>query len=196
MGDPRSLLSTALSPPNLSDIVRTVLELIEASKASFKRDSTWYVRMVLNCFLKNESTFFFLSFLNFCDTKWRICVFLLLGCLILQMGALSAKTDGKNQSEDGELTFLGRVLAHLPVDLKLGKMTVLGHVFGCLDDCLIIGQSGSLTISTGLPLFNELLLSTSGNFNSTFPSMFHLSFWFLHFFFPALKKYRCFNNWP
>lgn len=33
MGDPRSLLSTALSPPNLSDIVRTVLQLIEASKA-------------------------------------------------------------------------------------------------------------------------------------------------------------------
>jgi len=31
MGDPRSLLSTALSPPNLCDIVRTVLQLKEAS---------------------------------------------------------------------------------------------------------------------------------------------------------------------
>ncbi len=40
---------------------------------------------------------------------------------------------------DGELTFLGRVLAHLPLDLQLGKLIVLGHVFGCLEECLIIG---------------------------------------------------------
>ncbi|XP_014832185.1 PREDICTED: putative ATP-dependent RNA helicase TDRD9 [Poecilia mexicana] len=101
MGDPRSLLSTALSPPNLSDIVRTVLELIE-------------------------------------------------------MGALSAKSDGKNQSEDGELTFLGRVLAHLPVDLNLGKMIVLGHVFGCLDECLIIAASHSLKSFFAIPAMQQL----------------------------------------
>uniref|UniRef100_A0A8C9XHJ6 ATP-dependent RNA helicase TDRD9 n=1 Tax=Sander lucioperca TaxID=283035 RepID=A0A8C9XHJ6_SANLU len=86
MGDPRSILSTALSPPDLGDIVRTVLQLKE-------------------------------------------------------MGALSAKSDGRGHNEDGEITFLGRVLAHLPVDLCLGKMIVLGHVFGCLEECLIIGQS-------------------------------------------------------
>lgn len=55
------------------------------------------------------------------------------------MGAISAKTDSKGRNEDGELTFLGRVLAHLPVDLYLGKMIVLGHIFGCLNECLIIG---------------------------------------------------------
>ncbi len=32
MGDPRSVLSTALSPPNLDDIVRTVLQLKEVNK--------------------------------------------------------------------------------------------------------------------------------------------------------------------
>lgn len=56
------------------------------------------------------------------------------------MGALSAKCDDGGQNEDGELTFLGRVLAQLPVNLYLGKMIVLGHVFGCLDECLIIGN--------------------------------------------------------
>lgn len=61
--------------------------------------------------------------------------------VILQMGALSVKSDGKDQNDDGNLTFLGRVLAHLPLDLYLGKMIVLGHVFGCLDECLIIGRS-------------------------------------------------------
>ncbi|KAG7277321.1 hypothetical protein CRUP_005855 [Coryphaenoides rupestris] len=85
MGNPRVLLSTALAPPNLGDIVRTVLQLKE-------------------------------------------------------MCALSLKIDSLNNSDDGELTFLGRVLAHLPVDLHLGKMIALGHVFGCLQESLIIGR--------------------------------------------------------
>ncbi|XP_028993907.1 ATP-dependent RNA helicase TDRD9 isoform X2 [Betta splendens] len=96
MGDPRSVLSTAISPPNLDDIVKTVLQLKE-------------------------------------------------------MGALSAKCDDGGQNEDGELTFLGRVLAHLPVDLYLGKMIVLGHVFGCLEECLIIAASHSLKSFFAIP---------------------------------------------
>lgn len=60
------------------------------------------------------------------------------------MGALSAKQNDEYQNDDGELTFLGRVLAHLPVDLYLGKMIVLGHIFGCLDECLIIGRLSTL----------------------------------------------------
>lgn len=55
------------------------------------------------------------------------------------MGAISVQNDGRCQNEDGELTFLGRVLAHLPVDLYLGKIIVLGHIYGCLNECLIIG---------------------------------------------------------
>nr|XP_040055966.1 ATP-dependent RNA helicase TDRD9 isoform X2 [Gasterosteus aculeatus aculeatus] len=99
MGDPRSLLSTALSPPNIGDIVRTVLQLKE-------------------------------------------------------MGALSAKRD--DSDHDGELTFLGRVLAHLPVDPCLGKMIVLGHVFGCLDECLIIAASHSLKSFFAMPSMQQL----------------------------------------
>uniref|UniRef100_A0A8B9JWM3 ATP-dependent RNA helicase TDRD9 n=1 Tax=Astyanax mexicanus TaxID=7994 RepID=A0A8B9JWM3_ASTMX len=79
MGDPRTLLSTALTPPNLTDIKRTILQLKE-------------------------------------------------------VGALSVSSS----SFDGDLTFLGRVLANLPVDLHLGKLIVLGHVFGCMEECLII----------------------------------------------------------
>ncbi|XP_057715243.1 ATP-dependent RNA helicase TDRD9 [Corythoichthys intestinalis] len=100
MGDPRSLLSTAPSPPNLKEIVRTVLQLKE-------------------------------------------------------IGALSAKQD-RSQNEDGELTFLGRVLAHLPVDLYLGKMIVLGHIFGCLDECLIIAACNSMKSFFAIPLMQQL----------------------------------------
>ncbi|KAF1374862.1 hypothetical protein PFLUV_G00233470 [Perca fluviatilis] len=101
MGDPHSILSTALSPPDLGDIVRTVLQLKE-------------------------------------------------------MGALSAKSDGRGHNEDGEITFLGRVLAHLPVDLCLGKMIVLGHVFGCLEECLIIAASHSLKSFFAIPSMQQL----------------------------------------
>ncbi|KAL4656333.1 putative ATP-dependent RNA helicase TDRD9 [Arapaima gigas] len=95
MGDPRTLLSNALSPPELRDIEKTLLQLKEVSKNS---------------------------------------------------------TDGRGRNRhDGKLTFLGRVLAHLPVDLHLGKMVVLGHVFGCLEECLIIAASMSLKSYFVLP---------------------------------------------
>ncbi|XP_041827179.1 ATP-dependent RNA helicase TDRD9 [Melanotaenia boesemani] len=101
MGDPRSFLSTALSPPNLGDIVKTVLQLKE-------------------------------------------------------LGALSVRSDGRGQNDDGELTFLGTVLAHLPVDVYLGKLIVLGHVFGCLDECLIVAASHSLKSFFAIPSMQKL----------------------------------------
>uniref|UniRef100_A0AAR2L012 ATP-dependent RNA helicase TDRD9 n=1 Tax=Pygocentrus nattereri TaxID=42514 RepID=A0AAR2L012_PYGNA len=100
MGDPRSLLSTALTPPNLSDIERTVLQLKE-------------------------------------------------------MGALSVSSSSQKRF-DGVLTFLGYVLAHLPVDLHLGKMIVLGNVFGCLEECLIIAASLSLKSFFAMPSLQQL----------------------------------------
>lgn len=46
---------------------------------------------------------------------------------------------------DGELTFLGSVLGKLPVDIHLGKLMVLGYVFGILEETIIIS------------MFNEVL---------------------------------------
>ncbi|XP_048655393.1 ATP-dependent RNA helicase TDRD9 isoform X3 [Marmota marmota marmota] len=90
MGEPRALLATALSPPSLSDIERTIL-------------------------------------------------------LLKEVGALAVSGQKEDENpHDGELTFLGRVLAQLPVNQQLGKLIVLGHVFGCLDECLIIAAALSL----------------------------------------------------
>ncbi|XP_071463584.1 ATP-dependent RNA helicase TDRD9 isoform X3 [Marmota flaviventris] len=90
MGEPRALLATALSPPSLSDIERTIL-------------------------------------------------------LLKEVGALAVSGQREDENpHDGELTFLGRVLAQLPVNQQLGKLIVLGHVFGCLDECLIIAAALSL----------------------------------------------------
>lgn len=61
--------------------------------------------------------------------------------LLSQVGALAVSGQREDENpHDGELTFLGRVLAQLPVNQQLGKLIVLGHIFGCLDECLIIGE--------------------------------------------------------
>nr|XP_030739073.1 ATP-dependent RNA helicase TDRD9 [Globicephala melas] len=102
LGEPRALLATALSPPSLSDIERTIL-------------------------------------------------------LLKEVGALAVSGQrGDENPHDGELTFLGRVLAQLPVNQQLGKLIVLGHVFGCLDECLIIAASLSLKNFFAMPFRQHL----------------------------------------
>ncbi|XP_074439952.1 ATP-dependent RNA helicase TDRD9 isoform X2 [Larus michahellis] len=61
-----------------------------------------------------------------------------------ELGALTTSVQTEENLHDGELTFLGNVLTQLPVDLHLGKLIVLGHVFGCLEECLIIAAALSL----------------------------------------------------
>ncbi|KAJ7345223.1 hypothetical protein JRQ81_001173, partial [Phrynocephalus forsythii] len=102
MGEPRALLATALSPPNISDIEQTILRLKE-------------------------------------------------------IGALAIGVHSEEENPyDGELTFLGRVLAQLPVNQHLGKLIVLGHVFGCLEECLIIAAALSLNSFFVIPFRQQL----------------------------------------
>ncbi|XP_035870118.1 LOW QUALITY PROTEIN: ATP-dependent RNA helicase TDRD9 [Phyllostomus discolor] len=102
MGEPRALLATALSPPRLGDIGRTVL-------------------------------------------------------LLKEVGALAVSGQREDENpHDGELTFLGRVLAQLPVSQQLGKLVVLGHAFGCLDECLIIAAALSLKNFFAMPFRQHL----------------------------------------
>ncbi|NWX28364.1 TDRD9 helicase, partial [Notiomystis cincta] len=86
IGEPKALLATALSPPSVGDIERTIVQLKE-------------------------------------------------------LGALTTCVQTEENLHDGELTFLGMVLTQLPVDLHLGKLIVLGHIFGCLEECLIIAAA-------------------------------------------------------
>jgi ATP-dependent RNA helicase A len=45
--------------------------------------------------------------------------------------------------ESSELTALGKILAKLPLDPRLGKMLVLGSVFSCADPLAIIAAQSS-----------------------------------------------------
>ncbi|KAL8168900.1 UNVERIFIED_CONTAM: ATP-dependent RNA helicase tdrd9, partial [Gekko kuhli] len=102
MGEPRALLATALSPPSISDIERTIL-------------------------------------------------------LLKEIGALAVGVPSDDANPyDGELTFLGKVLAQLPVDQHLGKLIVLGNVFGCLEECLIIAAALSFNNFFAIPFRQHL----------------------------------------
>ncbi|GCB70813.1 hypothetical protein scyTo_0008681 [Scyliorhinus torazame] len=73
-----------------------------------------------------------------------------------KVGALSVEMKGVENPYDGDLTFLGKVLAYLPVDLHLGKLVVLGYVFGCLEECLIIAAALSLKNFFAMPFKQHL----------------------------------------
>ena len=55
-----------------------------------------------------------------------------------QTGALLPTVNGVPCKDDGDLTVLGEVVAGLPVDVKLGKLIVYGHLFDVLEECVII----------------------------------------------------------
>jgi hypothetical protein len=66
-------------------------------------------------------------------------------CDIQTGGLLTTVTNPKTQAieyseDDGDLTILGRIMAQLPVDIHISKMIALGHVFGVLEDCIIMGE--------------------------------------------------------
>ncbi|XP_071581113.1 probable ATP-dependent RNA helicase spindle-E [Temnothorax nylanderi] len=42
---------------------------------------------------------------------------------------------------DGKLTDLGKIMAHLPLDIRISKLIMLGHVFEVLRDAIILGAS-------------------------------------------------------
>ncbi len=59
-----------------------------------------------------------------------------------QCGAFVVKVTDKNkrffEEEDGDITTLGVIMSHLPIDIRMGKLVVMGHVFNVLKDCIII----------------------------------------------------------
>ena len=57
-----------------------------------------------------------------------------------EMGAILTTVDGQQCREDGDLTVMGEIVAQLPVDVKLGKLIVLGHIFGVLEESIIIAS--------------------------------------------------------
>lgn len=55
------------------------------------------------------------------------------------MGALERIPEIDNP-HDGKLTLIGHILSELPIDVRLGKLILLGYVFNMLEESIIIGK--------------------------------------------------------
>lgn len=60
--------------------------------------------------------------------------------LLKESGALLRTVDGRYSDEDGDMTFIGRVMAALPVNIFVAKLMVIGYCFSVLPECIIIGK--------------------------------------------------------
>ncbi|KAJ6634101.1 putative ATP-dependent RNA helicase spindle-E, partial [Pseudolycoriella hygida] len=59
--------------------------------------------------------------------------------LLKEAGALLRTCNGKHSDDDGDITFIGIVMAALPVNIRVAKLIVIGHCFSVLSDCIIMG---------------------------------------------------------
>lgn len=57
-----------------------------------------------------------------------------LGALLLTL------RDEGFSSIDGDLTYLGRVMSNLPIDVRSTRLIIFGYCFGVLEESLIMGK--------------------------------------------------------
>ncbi|XP_077521432.1 tudor domain containing 9 protein spindle E isoform X2 [Amblyomma americanum] len=76
--------------------------------------------------------------------------------VLKEVSALTTMVDGIFYPFDGDLTFVGKVMAQLPLDVCVSKMILLGFVFGVVDDCIIIAACLSIQSMFARP-FQKLI---------------------------------------
>ncbi|XP_045776416.1 probable ATP-dependent RNA helicase spindle-E [Maniola jurtina] len=64
--------------------------------------------------------------------------------VLKEAGALKKTLYGEWSESDGDITYLGRVMAKLPLDVKISKLIMLGHIFGCLEESIIMAAGMSV----------------------------------------------------
>ena len=55
-----------------------------------------------------------------------------------EVGALFTTVKGKPTPFDGDLSYLGRIMSRLPMDVHLSKLVMRGYVFNVLEECVIM----------------------------------------------------------
>uniref|UniRef100_A0A1A9UIK5 Probable ATP-dependent RNA helicase spindle-E n=1 Tax=Glossina austeni TaxID=7395 RepID=A0A1A9UIK5_GLOAU len=61
-----------------------------------------------------------------------------------ELGALYKTVDGSYSVQDGDITYIGRVMANFPLNIHLTRLIILGYVFGVLDDAIIMAAGLSV----------------------------------------------------
>jgi ATP-dependent RNA helicase TDRD9 len=73
-----------------------------------------------------------------------------------ELGALLQTCRGVKSAADGDITFLGKIMGSLPIDIHLAKLVLLGHMFSCLEDTVIMA-AGSMTRNLFVNNFHDRL---------------------------------------
>ncbi|XP_022903967.1 probable ATP-dependent RNA helicase spindle-E [Onthophagus taurus] len=73
-----------------------------------------------------------------------------------EVGALALTCRGVSTNCDGDLTYLGNVMANLPLCVNLSKLIFLGHMFSCLTDCIVMAAGCSLSNIFSTPFHEKL----------------------------------------
>lgn len=60
--------------------------------------------------------------------------------VLKELGGLYRTCNDVLTENDGDLTFIGRVMASLPVDVRVTRMILFGYCFSVLEECIIIGK--------------------------------------------------------
>lgn len=61
--------------------------------------------------------------------------------VLKEIGALLKTCNGEVNDMDGDISFIGRIMANLPIDIKIAKFIILGYCFSILDECIVIGMN-------------------------------------------------------
>ncbi|KAL1137628.1 hypothetical protein AAG570_009324, partial [Ranatra chinensis] len=76
--------------------------------------------------------------------------------LLKEAGALLLTSNGKYEEDDGDFTFIGRVMSVLPLDTHLSKLIILGHMFSILNDCVIMACAMAVKSMFSSPFKQQL----------------------------------------
>lgn len=60
--------------------------------------------------------------------------------ILKEAGALYKYASDIYTIEDGDISFIGRVMAVMPLDVRLTRLIILGWLFGALEESIIIGK--------------------------------------------------------
>lgn len=73
-----------------------------------------------------------------------------------EAGALLVTCRGIEMMSDGDMTFLGEIMSCLPLDVRMSKLIVLGYMFSCLDQCVVMAAGCSLSNVFATPFQEKL----------------------------------------
>lgn len=57
-----------------------------------------------------------------------------------EVGALFTTVNGAYSIQDGDLSFMGRVMAGMPLDIRLTRLILFGYIFSAMEEAIIIGS--------------------------------------------------------